>query len=101
MSTSTRIHIVVPNDTLAILDARRGLIPRSSYVRDLIRKDTGEITEVIQETGRQVIKAGLKSVKDSTAPKHRHRRDENLGETKEKGRTVRTFRCHCGHTWHE
>lgn len=38
MSTSTRIHILLPEDTLSRLDMKRGLVPRSSYIRDLVER---------------------------------------------------------------
>jgi hypothetical protein len=97
MSTSTRIHILLPNSTLADLDARRGLVPRSSYVRDLIQRDslTGEIPELIQETGAEVIRAGLQSVKP-----HRHRYHKSSEEpvSHKQGRPLYLYMCECGET---
>jgi hypothetical protein len=33
---STRIHIILPEDTLKELDSLRGAVPRSAWVRELI-----------------------------------------------------------------
>jgi metal-responsive CopG/Arc/MetJ family transcriptional regulator len=64
MSTSTRIHILLPEDTLSRLDAQRGLVPRSSYIRALIaqsldvEEDIKGLREqpLMEETPAKVIK---------------------------------------------
>lgn len=69
-----RLHLYVPDDTLALLDARRGPSTRSAYVRWLIEQERPDEIQVQTFDGRIVrtIPSSSPASGDPVRPNHEH-----------------------------
>ena len=90
---------MLPEDTLSRLDAQRGLIPRSSYIRALIaqsldvEEDIEGLWEVplMEETPARMIK-----VVPEQQHRHRFERREQIGHQMRGSLQVPVYRYECG-----